>query len=99
MSLSWCLAKAGPGSVGTQLVLLGSCKHLEMIAGSTDVSGKHVCPGSSDVFWTTCELVTAPKLVGSCTAPKLHVLFVEGEIRAYHYLSLCLTLLFCSAEL
>lgn len=94
MSLSWCLAKAGPGSVGTQTILLGSCKHSEMIAGSTDVSGKQVCLVSSDVLWAPCELVTVPKLVCDCTAPKL-----EGEIRAYHYLSLCLTLLFPSTEL
>lgn len=78
------------------MVLLGSCKHLERIAGITDVSGKQVFPGSSDGVWATCELVTAPKLIGGCTAPKLWVLFVEGRIKAYHFITLVdTTVLLC----
>lgn len=81
------------------MVLLGGYKHLERIAGITDVSGKQVCPGSPDGVWATWELITAPKLIGCCTAPKVQVLFVEGGIRACHCLSLWLTPLFLFAEL
>lgn len=70
------------------MVLLGSCKDLERIEGIMDVSGKQVFPGSSDGVWATCELVVAPKLVGGCTATKLWVLFVEGRIKACHFITL-----------